>query len=111
MTGVCSPFSSIAQPLHHLPHPFDGKGRLTQRACRDAEELSRVIVRRRPVGAERPAAAATVNDRPLPSPADPDGDGVHQPATVALPVPRLYVHMEAHKAIGKWCKGPAPGLW
>jgi hypothetical protein len=92
--------SLITQALHHLPHPLDGKGGLAQGTCRDAEELGRIIVRRRPVGAQGPTATAAVDDGPLASPADPDGDGVHKSPTVALAVSRLYVHMETHKTVG-----------
>ena len=57
--------------MPHFPgkiHPGQGgqgKGGLGQGAQGDGEEEGRVVIRRDPVGAEGPAGAAAVDERPL----------------------------------------------
>ena len=48
-----------------LRHPFNGEGRIADGLHGDGHELHGVIVRRHPVGAERAAAFAAVDDGPF----------------------------------------------
>ena len=73
--------------------------RLTQGPHGDGHELHGIVVRRRAVGAEGAAAAAPVDDGPLAAPAHPDGDRLHDPAAVRLPVAGLDVDMQTCKAV------------
>ena len=79
----------------HLLDALERKRRCAERAHGDAHELHRVVVRRHTVGAERSAALAAVDDRPLAASSHPDGHGLHDAAAVAFAVARLNVHVQA----------------
>lgn len=79
----------------HLLDALQWERRLAQGPHGDGHELHGIVVRRHTVGAERAAALAAVDDRPLAASSHPDGHGLHDAAAVAFAVARLNVHVQA----------------
>ena len=84
----------------HLLDALQWERRLTQRPHGDGHELHGIVVRRHTVGAERSAALAAVDDRPLAALAYPDRHRLHNTAAVRGPVAGFDVYMQAGKAVG-----------
>ncbi len=93
--------SSPSPPMRRVISSMrsSGNGGLAQGLQRNRHELHGIVVRRRSVGAEGAAAAAPVDDGSLAAPAHPDGDRLHDPAAVRLPVAGLDVDMQTCKAV------------
>ena len=83
----------------HLLDALQWERRLTQGLHGDGHELHGIVVRRHTVGAERAAALAAVDDRPLTAPAYPDRHRLHDAAAVGSPVAGLDVDVQAGKAV------------
>ena len=83
----------------HLLDALQWERRLTQGPHGDGHELDGIIVRRDPIGAERAAPAAAVDDRPFTAPAYPDRHRLHDAAAVGSPVAGLDVHMQAAQTV------------
>ena len=79
----------------HLLDALEGERRRAERPHGDTHKLHRVVVRRHAVGAERSAALAAVDDRPLAVSSHPDGHGLHDAAAVAFAVAGRNVHVQA----------------
>ena len=94
----------------HLLDALQWERRLAQRLHGDRHELHGIVVRRHTVGAERAAALAAVDDRPLAAPAYPDRHRLHDAATVRGPVAGLDVYMQAGKAVGAVVAVVAAGI-
>ena len=84
----------------HLLDALQWEWGLAQRLHGDRHELHGVVVRRHTVGAERAAALAAVDDRPLAALAYPDRRRLHNTATVGSPVAGLDVYVQAGEAVG-----------
>ena len=84
----------------HLLDALQWEWGLAQRLHGDRHELHGVVVRRHTVGAERAAALAAVDDRPLAALAYPDRHRLHNTATVGSPVAGLDVYVQAGEAVG-----------
>ena len=84
----------------HLLDALQWERRLTQGLHGDGHELHGVIIRRNTVGAERAAALAAVDDRPLAALAYPDRHRLHDAAAVGRPVAGLDVYVQAGEAVG-----------
>ncbi len=84
----------------HLLDALQWEWGLAQRLHGDRHELHGVVVRRNTVGAERAAALAAVDDRPLAALAYPDRHRLHNTATVGSPVAGLDVYVQAGEAVG-----------
>ena len=84
----------------HLLDALQWEWGLAQGLHGDRHELHGVIIRRHTVGAERAAALAAVDDRPLAALAYPDRHRLHNTAAVRGPVAGLDVYMQAGKAVG-----------
>ena len=84
----------------HLLDALQWERRLTQGPHGDGHELHGIVVRRHTVGAERAAALAAVDDRPLAAPAYPDRHRLHDAAAVGSPVAGLDVFVQAGEAVG-----------
>lgn len=99
-------------PLPSLPrqllHPLNGEGREGHWLHGDRHQLSGVVVCRHPVGGQRPAPAAAVDDGPFAAPAHPDRDRFHDAAAVRGPVSGFNIHMEAGQAVGAVVSVTAP---
>ena len=80
-----------------------------QRPERDAHELHGVVVGSHAVGAERTAAAAAMNERPLAVFAYPDGHGLHDAAAVGCAVTGRDVDVQAVQAVRAVVAVAAPG--
>ena len=83
----------------HLLDALQWERRLAQRPYGDGHELHGIVVRRHTVGAERSAALAAVDDRPLAALAYPDRHRLHNTAAVRGPVAGLDVYVQAGKAV------------
>ena len=70
------------QHFGDLRHPLNGEGRIADGLHGDGHELDGIIVRRDPVGAERAAPAAAVDDRPFAVFPNPHRHRLHQSAAV-----------------------------
>ena len=89
----------------HLLDALQWERRLTQGPHGDRHELHGIVVRRHTVGAERAAALAAVDDRPLAAPAYPDRHRLHDAAG-------LDVYVQAGEAVGAVVAVVAAGpLW
>ena len=94
----------------HLLDALQWERRLAQRPHGDRHELHGVIIRRNTVGAERAAALAAVDDRPLAALAYPDRHRLHDAAAVGSPVAGLDVYVQAGEAVGAVVAVVAAGL-
>ena len=94
----------------HLLDALQWERRLAQRPHGDRHELHGIVVRRHTVGAERSAALAAVDDRPLAAPAYPDRHRLHDAAAVGSPVTGLDVYVQAGEAVGAVVAVVAPGV-
>ena len=94
----------------HLLDALQWERRLAQRPHGDRHELHGVIIRRNTVGAERAAALAAVDDRPLAALAYPDRHRRHDAAAVGSPVAGLDVYVQAGEAVGAVVAVVAAGL-
>src|SRR5699024_6693138 len=65
----------------------------------DGHKLHRVVIGQHTIGAEGAAAAAAVDNRPLPFSPDPDSHRLHNAAAVAFTVSRFNVHVEAMETV------------
>jgi len=84
-------------------HPYNvlqRERRVGQRSYRDRQQEDGIVVRRDPVGRQRAAAAAAVDDRPFPALPDPDADRFHDAAAFGGAIARCSVEMEAMKTVG-----------
>lgn len=84
----------------HLLDALQWEWGLAQRLHGDRHELHGVIIRRNTVGAERSAALAAVDDRPLAAPAYPDRHRLHDATAVGGPVAGLDIYVQAGEAVG-----------
>ena len=84
----------------HFFDPFQRERRLAQGLHGHTHELHGIVVRRYPVGAERAAPTAAVDNRPLAALTHPNRNGFHDSAAFRRPVARLYIHVQAAQAIG-----------
>lgn len=89
--------------------PLEREGWSAQRPERDAHELHGVVVGSHAVGAERTAAAAAMNERPLAVFAHPDGHGLHDAAVVGCAVTGRDVDVQAAQAVRAVVGVAAPG--
>lgn len=96
------------QLFGNLRHPLNGKGRAADGLHGDGHELDGIIVRRDPIGAERAAPAAAVDDRPFAVFPNPHRHRLHQSAAVRFPVARLNVQMYGTQAVGAMVPVVAP---
>ena len=94
----------------HLLDTLQWERRLTQGLHGDRHELNGIVVRRHTVGAERSAALAAVDDRPLAALAYPDRHRLHNTAAVRGPVAGLDVYMQAGEAVGAVVTVVAAGI-
>ena len=94
----------------HLLDALQWERRLTHGPHGDGHELHGIVVRRHTVGAERSAALAAVDDRPLAALAYPDRHRLHDAAAVGSPVAGLDVYMQAGKAVGTVVAVVAAGI-
>ena len=94
----------------HLLDALQWERRLTQGPHGDGHELHGIVVRRHTVGAERAAALAAVDDRPLAAPAYPDRHWLHDAAAVGRPVAGLDVYVQAGEAVGTVVTVVAAGI-
>ena len=100
--------SAILQLFGDLRHPLNGEGRIADGLHGDGHELDGVVVRRTPVGAERAAPAAAVDDRPFAVFPNPHSHRLHQSAAVRCPVARFNVQMHGTQAVGAMVPVVAP---
>lgn len=98
-------------PAGFLPRLPERKGRGRQGRHRDRHEQGGVVVRRNPVGAQRAAGTAAVDDRPIPVLAHPHADGVHNPIAERCPVARTVVDVDARQTAGAVVAVPAPRVF
>lgn len=94
----------------HLLDALQWEWGLAQGPHGDRHELHGVIIRRNTVGAERAAALAAVDDRPLAALAYPDRHRLHNTAAVRGPVAGLDVYMQAGEAVGAVVAVVAAGI-
>ena len=94
----------------HLLDALQWERRLTQGLHGDRHELHGVIIRRNTVGAERAAALAAVDDRPLAAPAYPDRHRLHDAAAVGGPITGLDIYVQAGEAVWAVVTVVAAGL-
>lgn len=94
----------------HLLDALQWERRLAQRPHGDGHELHGIVVRRHTVGAERSAALAAVDDRPLAALAYPDRHRLHNTAAVRGPVAGLDVYVQAGEAVGAVVTVVAAGI-
>ena len=94
----------------HLLDALQWEWGLAQGLHGDGHELHGIVVRRHTVGAERSAALAAVDDRPLAALAYPDRHRLHNTAAVRGPVAGFDVYMQAGKAVGAVVTVVAAGI-
>ena len=99
-------------PMRAVSSSICSSGKGGRHRCRRAMLISfmGLSVCRYAVGAESSAAPAAVDNGPLAIVPHPDCHRLHDAAAVGGPVSRLYIHMEAGKAVGAVVTVLAPGV-
>lgn len=93
-------FSIARHQSRHFLNALQRERRQAERLHGDGHQLHGIIVSGYPVGAQLPAAAAAMDDRPFAVFPDPHRHWIHQSTAVRFAIAGLHVHVEADEAVG-----------